>query len=698
VTDALVQLTAAGCTVLVDVSGLPEIVHWGAALPELGEQAARALAADRPPRSDPPVRLAVLPEPHTGYLGRPGIEGSRGGVGWSTRFAVRSVTLDGRPVGGYVSGGAGAIEVRADGDGLTLAVTVELLPSGLLRCRAEIGNTGTDSYELGALTIALPVPARAAELLDFAGRWGKERVPQRIPFNVGQWLRESRQGRPGHDGAYVLHAGVPGFGFAGGEVWGVHLAWSGNQSLMAERTFDGFRVLGGGELLLPGEVRLAGGESYTGPWLYGSYGAGLDESARRFHRHLRAREGHPSTDRPITLNVWEAVYFDHDVDTLRRLADVAAEVGVERYVLDDGWFGGRRDDHRGLGDWYVAPEVWPDGLHPLVEHVTALGMQFGLWVEPEMVNADSDLARAHPEWIMAARDEWPVESRHQQVLDLAIPECYEHILGRLDALLGEYAIAYLKWDHNRELVEAGNQLDRGRPAVHAQTLATYRMLATLRERHPGLEIESCSSGGGRVDLGILELTDRIWVSDCIDPLERQHMLRWTGQLLPPELLGSHIASARSHTTGRRHDLDFRAATAFFGHFGIEWNLLDTTAAERARLRTWLALYKRHRRLLNTGDLVRMDHTDPDRYVHAVVAGDRSQALIAYVHLGYPVENPGPKVCVRGLDPDRTYVLTAFTDAPEITITGAALEHIGVRLPLRNPEQAIVLYATARDAG
>jgi alpha-galactosidase len=220
--------------------------------------------------------------------------------------------------------------------------------------------------------------------------------------------------------------------------------------------------------------------------------------------------------------VWEAVYFDHDLDRLTELARRAAAVGAERYVLDDGWFGSRREETRGLGDWTVSPEVWPDGLAPLADRVHDLGMQFGLWFEPEMVNPDSDLYRAHPEWVLGAA-RLPPSWRHQQVLNLAHPDAYAYILERLDALLTEYDIAYLKWDHNRDVVDA---------PVHAQTLAVYRLLDELRARHPGVEIESCSSGGARVDLGILARIDRVWGSDSNDALERQHIQRWTALLLP----------------------------------------------------------------------------------------------------------------------------------------------------------------------
>ena len=298
------------------------------------------------------------------------------------------------------------------------------------------------------------------------------------------------------------------------------------------------------------------------------------------------------------------------------------------------------------------------------------------------------------------------------VLNLAIPEAYEHVKSQILAVLKEYDIGYVKWDHNRDLIEAGNQRDHGRPGVHAQTRAVYRLLDEIREAHPGLEIESCSSGGARVDLGILERTDRIWVSDNIDPHDRQRMLRWTTQLVPPEYLGSHIASGRSHTTGRRHDLGFRAATAIFGHLGIEWDLAEATADETAELSRWVAFYRREREFLLSGDLVRMDGYDERTYVHGVVSPDRGRALIAMVTLDsvYP-DPPGP-LRFRGLDPARTYRLRPVRVGtppaslrppawwgPEWdggTFSGQALEHVGVAVPRVHPDQVVLYRADATD--
>ncbi|MBO9050367.1 alpha-galactosidase [Curtobacterium flaccumfaciens] len=698
----LVHLTAGGVSLVLDCrdDALPAVVHWGAALGPLDTDALTALAdADvapvAPNEMDDPVRLSVLPEPHRGWSGRPGLAGHRDGADWSPAFTVTSLAVTDTTVT------ADAEDTTA---GLTVRVTIEMLGSGLVRARASVTNTADGVYTVDDLTLAMPIPSGAREILDFAGRWGKERTPQRRELVVGTHQREGRKGRTGTDAATVLTVGEPGFGFAHGQVWGVHTAWSGNHRHHAERLATGRQVIGGGELLLPGEVRLDTGATYEGPWVYFAHGDGLDDQARRFHRWLRSRPQHPTTPRPMTINVWEAVYFDHDLARLVDLAERAAALGVERYVLDDGWFRGRRDDHAGLGDWYVDEDVWPDGLGPLVDRVRALGMEFGLWFEPEMVNEDSDLARAHPEWILQADGRLPARSRDQQVLNLAIPEAFDHVLERMTAIIGEYAVDAVKWDHNRDLVEAG--FPGGGAAVHEQTLAAYRLMATLGERFPSLEIESCSSGGGRVDLGVIEHTARVWVSDDIDPLERQQMHRWTQQLLPPELLGSHIASGRNHTTGRVHDLAFRAGTALVGHLGIEWDLAGATADESAALTEWIALYRELRPLLHGGDLVRSDEVDDARLVYGTVASDRQQAVFFLASIGRSEVSGTGRVTFRDLDPDTAYrvdpvvigdghdlVRPDWWSGPRV-FSGRVLGTVGLQPPLMPADCVVPFRVTA----
>jgi alpha-galactosidase len=459
-------------------------------------------------------------------------------------------------------------------------------------------------------------------------------------------------------------------------------------------------------------MTLEPGETYTTPWLYAVHGTGLDAVAAAFHQHLRARPTHPASPRPVVLNTWEAVYFDHDLDTLIELATLGVKVGVERFVLDDGWFLGRRDDRKGLGDWRVDPDRWPDGLHPLVDTVRNLGMQFGLWFEPEMVNEDSELARAHPEWILApGGGRLPLTGRHQHVLNLADPEAFSHVLDSISALVAEYGIDYIKWDHNRDLVEAGDRRT-GEPKVHAQTLAAYTMMDELRRRHPALEIESCSSGGGRVDLEVLRRTDRVWASDCIDPLERQRIQRWTGLVLPPEMVGSHVGAPTSHTTGRTHCLAFRAATALFGHFGIEWDLRDASAEELNELGRWVTLYKQERDLLHTGTTVRADYPDDAYWAQGVVSRDRTRAIFTFVALDTSAAAQPGRIRLPGLDPRLAYRVEPvplsdgalvrtrsgkpswWLDRP--VISGVALEAIGLQGPMLYPEQALVFRLVAEQ--
>jgi alpha-galactosidase len=586
--------------------------------------------------------------------------------------------------------------------------------SGLVRVRHTVTNTDPAVWTLDTLRATMPLPREAGEVLDLTGRWCRERAPQRQELAMGARLRASRRGRTGHDAPLLLTAGTPGFGFGHGEVWGVHTGWSGDHVHLAERLPEGAGqadgVLSGGELTHPGEVRLARGESYSTPWVYFSWSdRGLDGMSARVHRWLRSRPHHPSSPRPVVLNTWEAVYFDHDLDALTRLADTAAAIGVERFVLDDGWFRGRRDDTAGLGDWTVDTGVWPQGLHPLFDHVRSLGLQVGLWVEPEMVNPDSDLARAHPDWFLSAPGRLPLPSRHQHLLDLARPEAFAHVFEHLDALLTEYRPDHVKWDHNRDLLEPVHG-PTGGAGTHRHTLAVYALLDRLRERHPGVEFESCSSGGGRVDLGILERTDRVWASDTNDPLERLAIQRWTALLLPPELVGSHVGGPRAHTTGRVADLSLRCLTALTAHAGIEWDITGCDDEELAVLRGWIGLYRELRPLLHSGDLVHADAPDPAEQLDGVVAPDGGEAVFRYARLTTSARALPGRVRLPGLREDRTYRLRlreeagrpestqtappAWCERGEVEVSGAVLARAGVQLPNLAPAQALLLHLTA----
>lgn len=691
------HLRRGGVSIVVTVSEgrLPRILHWGADLGDLDDDAMAAIErAAQPPRGDTaiyaPQPVPLLPQLAEAWLGQPGLVGSRAGKAWAPLFLGAHARRD------DTDGADRLVVVAADEEGgLELEVEVELHDSGLLRTRATLHNSDAP-YRVDHFALALPVPPRAEEVFDLAGRWTRERAPQRREFGIGSWVREARGGKPGFEAPTVMVAGVPGFSFRSGEVWGIHLGWSGNQRMVAERTASGVRMLSAGELLYPDELVLDEGEAVSSPWLYGSWGIGLDALAARFHSYLRARPTHPRSPRPMLLNTWEAVYFDHDESRLISAAERAAQMGLERFVLDDGWFGDRRHDRAGLGDWVVSPDVWPRGLDALANRVHELGMQFGLWFEPEMVNLDSDLARAHPEWIFDAGHGFGIPSRHQYVLDLANDDAFAHVFGQMSALIEHLKIDFIKWDHNRSLLDAGHSAT-GKAGHRAQTLALYRLLDALRARFPGLEIESCSSGGARIDLGILERADRVWASDCSDPHERADINRWTSLLVPPELIGTHIGEPRAYSTGRVASMRLRGAVASMWQPGVETHLESLTDADCAELEAWLRFHREHRGTLHTGTVVHADLGDSGASLDGVVGPLR--ALFLYLVRERTASWPVGRVRLPGLEPERLYQVTidrtvADHEAPPwvldgVVLSGRVLGEVGIEAPAVDVDDPII---------
>lgn len=689
-------LRRAGTEVVLALGeGLPEVLHWGAPLGavDLDEL---TLAVRRQVSSsalDEPWPLTILPDAHDGWEGRPGFAGQREGAAVTPRW---------RPA--QVAGDDVHLVVLAEGDGVRLRVEIRLDDAGVLRIAPEITNTGERTLDVSALEATMPVDDSAGEALDFSGRWTRERSPQRSRLLEGSRVRETRRGRTGHDSPTLLVLGTPGFGASSGEVWAVHLAWSADAVYRYDALPESRPVLGAGALLRPGEILLEPGGSFRAPTAVFVWSdRGLDGLGDRLHRSLRARPGHPSSPRPVTLNTWEAVYFRHDLDRLTAIASTASAIGVERFVLDDGWFRGRRDDSAGLGDWSVDPAVWPHGLHPLVDAVRGHGMQFGLWLEPEMVNVDSDLARRNPSWLLQNPTRGARTWRNQYVLDVARPEVFDYLFESISALVSEYQLDYIKWDQNRDLIEAVHD---GRAAAHRHTGAVYALLDAVRRRHPQLDIESCASGGARVDLGILERTDRVWASDTNDPIERLPIQRWTELLIPLELIGAHVGPPIAHTTRRETSLSFRIAVALFGSFGIEWDITECSAEELDELRDGIAAYRRLRSLLHSGRVAHLDGGDEGVQVTSVTAHDADHALVRVARTA-SADRALPRLLrIPGLDPSGQYVVrpvpelrlprslepstVPWLDRGHVLLTGAALAAHGVRLPLLGPGQAIIL--------
>lgn len=678
----------------------PVVVHWGADLGPLSVDELVAISdatvpAVPPSSVDAPLRASILPVLAEGWTGIPAVATVRDSQTCNLHF--RQVGIDANENGVLV------VDVADEQTGVAVRVRYELCASGLLLVDQEIRNNSDAALCVARSMVTLPVPAAAQEVLDFGGRWAAERRPQRHRLEQGALVRQTRHGRTGHDSPFVMVAGTPGFGFRRGEVWAVHVGWSGDHELSAQSAQPVQTVLSAGERLDLGEVTLAPGAVYRSPRVFGAHAAeGLDAVSGQFHSWVRqgwADPAMPDREPRVVLNTWEAVYFQHDEARLLELAELAADVGVERFVLDDGWMSGRIDDQRSLGDWSVDSRRWPRGLHPLVERVIGLGMDFGLWVEPEMVSLDSDLARAHPDWMLRdSSGRLPPAWRHQYTVDLANPAAFANVRDQLLALLGEYPISFLKWDQNRDLL-----LGRS----HRQTGATYRLMDELLARHPGLEIESCSSGGARVDLGVLQRVRRVWASDTLDPLQRQAVQRWTTLLVPPELMGSHVGGPVAHTTGRGSSLSLRTATASFAAAGIEWDLTGTTPVERDALRSWIRWYKEMRGLITSGTIVRSDPADDGLWVHGIVAADGSEAYFQIVAENAlrsatpaPLRLPGlaalspyriSTVEIPGLN---SPVQQAFSDlhGDELRLPGSAVTSTGFTLPPMSPGDVLLLRA------
>jgi len=698
--DSFVTLENDRVSLVLDLqNSAPKLMHFGASAP--GDLVALSSALD------PAVPIAglnelapltALPEASLGFPGRPGIEGHRAdGTGWSPRMMRDDVVVSDTSVTMSAS----------DADaGLAQKVMIALDPSGVVSVQVMVTNLAVTPYLLSGATMTIPLPAASREAMQLGGRWSSEFRPERRSVATGALEIENRAGRTSHDRYPAVFVGDVGFSEERGQVLAAHLAWSGNSRLRVEAFGDGRRVLQAGEALLPGEMQLGPGQSYESPALYLAWSeTGLNGISDCFHPFVRARANHPVTDRPVLLNTWEAVYFDHDLARLKALADAAAQVGAERFVLDDGWFRHRRDDTAGLGDWYIDETVWPDGLDPIIDHVRGLGLEFGLWFEPEMVNPDSDLYRAHPEWALVPTTQTPVQARNQLVLDLCNPDVFAYLLERINSILGSHDIGYVKWDMNRHLVAPTHD---GRATVHKQTRAVYRLFDEVGAANPDVEIESCSSGGARADLGVLERTVRVWTSDCNDALDRQRIQRGFSYIVPPELMGAHIGPPTAHTTGRTHTLGFRAGTAFFGHLGIEWNVLDASPQDRDQVARIVQLHKQHRSLLHSGRVVRYDHPDPAAMANGVIAQDQSEALISFAQIGTSDSLATGALNIRGLDPARVYTVEildlvdrawgkafrqpAWIDS-HLQLTGAQLA-AGLQMPILDPESVVILHLHA----
>lgn len=545
------------------------------------------------------------------------------------------------------------------------------------------------------------------------GRWAGEWQLRTAPILPGQIVLESRRGSTGHQNNpwFAIERGGAWNEDSGG-VWFGALAWSGSWRITVEQDQLHHLRITGGFNPFDFSYPLRPGESLQTPVFYAGYAAhGSGEASRLLHRfelaHILPQAPRPRV-RPVLYNSWEATEFDVNEAGQEKLAELAAGIGIERFVMDDGWFGARNNDKAGLGDWVVNPHKFPHGLGPLIAKVRSLGMDFGLWVEPEMVNPDSDLYRKHPDWVLNFPGRPRSEARNQLVLNLARTDVRDHVFQVLDALVSNNEIHFLKWDYNRNWSEPGWP---EQPATEQQKVYVayvrnlYWILQQLRQRHPGLEIESCSGGGGRVDLGILGLTDQVWPSDNTDPFDRLTIQDGFTRAYTPGVMMAWVTDSPNWLNKRSTSLEYRFISSMQGSLGIGANLTHWTAEDFVTAKRLIAEYKTIRETVQHGALYRLQTGEPavgqgnapvaaqagEYYATESVATDQAQAVaFAYLHsssLGYPF----PRLTLKGLEPQAIYHRRVIAgavapDTPEAA-SGAYWMSRGIDLTLRGDFQA-----------
>ena len=713
--DEFAVLQGRGSTVVIELRAddAPLWRYWGPRLPDDALPPA-PLRQLRPMPSfmlDHDQPLALAPSFGVGWFGQSALLAHRGGRDFAQAFTRCEAEW-------LAPGRALVLHLTDNVAALRLELHLALDPgSDVLTLRSVLSNLGSAPLDVQWLAAGtLMLPGHAAAVRSYAGQHNHEFILQQEPLTRNLWRRESRRGRTSHDcfpGAVVT---TPGATEHEGLVYAAHLAWSGNHQQTIEWLHDGQYQWQLGEWLAPGEGLLAPGQSLRTPEIVASCSTrGLNGLAANFHTELRARLpwAHGAMlPRPVHLNTWEGCYFDLEPQKVMELASAAAAAGVERFVVDDGWFHGRLNDRAALGDWWPDAAKFPRGLGPLVAHVRGLGMEFGLWVEPEMVNPDSELHRAHPDWALQLDGRPMLTARNQLVLDISRPEVAGYLFDKIDAQVSAHRIDYLKWDHNRDLTTAG--LSTGHAGYRAQVHAAYALMDRLRAAHPALEIESCSGGGGRIDFGVLRHAHRVWTSDCIDARSRVDIQRGFLQFFPPEIMGSHVGGAPAHTTGRSQAMAFRCAVALPGHLGIEFDLRLLDAEARAELADWITLYKQWRERLHHGPvwlgaagdgLVWQAHGD------ATGAGSAELLLLVYrcepsslrymPALRLPMLDRHANYRLRQIEPagsrgrplydTTTPWLEALREPAGVTAHGAWLAEAGLPLPRAKPETAFIVH-------
>lgn len=573
-------------------------LHWGRRL-------TREQAADLPglhaPRARPvfdglDARLDLNPAAAFRY----------GQTGLQVRFADGTTELELRFTGAHRDGDELALGFEDRHYPLDVRTVYRTFPdTDVIERRVVLRNRGDDPVEIVRADSATWVLPRLDDyrLSQLHGSWGAEFQLTRTRLPYGETLIGSRRGITGHQSNPWLALDDGTAGEHSGRVWSVALAWSGTWRMTAERSTDDRVSVSTGFGHDPVAFALAPGETLETPASAGlCTDGGFSAGAAAWHDYVRGHVlAHPGEVRPVLYNSWEATGFDVSAGSQMKLAERAAALGCELFVMDDGWFGARVDDRAGLGDWTPNPDRFPDGLAPLIDHVHGLGMGFGIWVEPEMVNPDSDLYRAHPDWVYHRPHRRRSETRQQLVLNFARDDVREWAHGWLDRLLRDHGVDFVKWDMNRPFTEAGwPGAEHGDRLWIEHTRGYYAVLDRLRADHPRVRIETCASGGGRADLGVLARTDQVWTSDNTDAIDRIAIQEGFAQLYPAQVMGAWVTDSPNPFTRRAAPLDLRFHIAMTGALAVGGDLRRWTERDLSRAEALVAEYKRVRETVQLG--------------------------------------------------------------------------------------------------
>lgn len=576
-------------------------------------------------------------------------------------------------------------------------LTVELLYGVFAECdlitrAVKVSNSGTNPVSLErVMSTCVDFPSGTFHTITLGGAYGREREPVRMPLTQGIHTAQSIRGSSSHQQNPFTILCSPDTTEDSGDCWGFALVYSGNFLAQTEYTqFHETRFVMG---IHPFHFswKLKAGETFCAPEAAMVFSnSGLSTLSQRFHKAIRlnlCRGQWKDARRPILINNWEATYFAFDADKIVSIAEKASKVGVEMMVMDDGWFGERNDDFRGLGDWDVNEKKLPGGLSALAERIEALGMKFGLWVEPEMVNEDSKLYRLHPDWAFKIPGREGTRSRHQLVLDLSRKEVRDYILTNLRNTLSSAHISYVKWDMNRSLTDVFSlslPSDQQGEVYHRYVLGVYEILEALHQEFPHILIEGCSGGGGRFDCGMLHYTPQIWCSDNTDAIERLRIQYGTSFCYPCSTMGAHVSAVPNGMTRRCVPLHTRGVVAEAGTFGYELDLNELSEEELAEVPQQIAHFKKNWKLVTKGTYYRLGNPFEEApfYGWMHVSEDQTRALASVV-TGVGHANPIRGILrMKGLDPNRDYKVNGTVYG------GDVLLHVGISLPILDEYRAV----------